>query len=160
MKKTCFTGSLFLPCCFVLLLTGCQLQPPWHLTASKNSDTVQLCLSNELECPQPDGVSPAGISVYRYDSTFDNELVWDAEPDNPLINGRISGVITYGTPPKNWSNKLAPPALICGKAYLVNPGAEYFALKCDGSVVVFNSQHLDEFFRQKKPPEPTKKRPG
>jgi len=154
-------SSLFLPCCLVSLLTGCQQpQQLWHLTASKNSDTVQLCLSTELSCPQPEGVSPAGISVYRYDSTYDNELVWDTEPENPIINGRISGVVTYGIPPKNWSNKLAPPALVCGKAYLVNPGAEFFALKCDGSVVVFDSQHLEEFFRQETPSQPTKKRPG
>ena len=145
MKRTCF-AVLF----FVLLLTGC-LQPfasDWHLTASKKDNTVELCLSNKLECPQPEGVSPAGISVYRYDSMHDNELVWEAEPDNPETDGRISGVVTYGIPPKNWTNKLAPPALICGKAYLVNPGANYFGLKCDGSVVVFDAQHLEYFFRQ------------
>jgi len=51
---------------------------------------------------------------------YDNELVWEAEPDNPITDERISGVITYGIPPKNWSNKIKPPALICGKAYLVN----------------------------------------
>jgi hypothetical protein len=160
MKNTYFAVSLFLPCCLVSLLTGCQ-QPPqlWHLTASKNSDTVQLCLSNESTCPQPEGVSPASLSVYRYDSTYDNELVWDTEPEEP-VNDRISGVVTYGIPPKNWTNKIVPPALICGKAYLVNPGALFFALKCDGSVVVFDSQHLEEFFRQQDPPAPTKKRPG
>jgi len=112
-----------------------------------------------LNCPQPEGVSPSSISVYRYDSTYYNELVWDTEPEDPTTD-RISGVITYGIPPKNWSNKRVPPALICGKAYLVNPGAYFFALKCDGSVVVFDSQHLEEFFRPENPPEPTKKRPG
>jgi hypothetical protein len=79
----------------------------------------------------------------------DNELVWDAEPDNPITDEGTSGVITYGIPPNNWSNKIVPPTLICGKAYLVNPGALFFALKCDGSVVVFDFQHLEEFFRQK-----------
>jgi hypothetical protein len=54
-------------------------------------------------------------------------------------------------PPKDWINKLAPPALICGKAYLVNPGAHYFALKCDGTVVVFDDPHLEEFFRDNAP---------
>jgi hypothetical protein len=151
-----FAVSLFLACSLVSLLTGCQIQPSWHLTASKKGDTVQLCLSNDVNCPQTHEVSPAGISVYRYDSTHDNELVWDAEPDNPITDGRISGVITYGIPPSHWSNKIAPPALICGKAYLVNPGAYYFALKCDGSVVVFDSQHLAEFFSQESPSKPTK----
>jgi len=160
MNNTCFTVSLFLACCFVSLLTGCRQQQPWHLTASKKGDTVQLCLSHALTCPQPEGVSPAGISVYRYDSLHDNELVWDTEPDNPLTNGRISGLITYGTPPKDWSNKIIPPALICGKAYLVNPGANLFALKCDGTVVVLDFQHLEYFFRGENPPEPTKNRPG
>ena len=161
MKNTYFTVSLFLACCLVSLLTGCQApQQPWHLTASKKDNTVQLCLSNELKCPQPDGVSPSGISVYRYDSTYDNELVWDAEPEDPEFNGRISGMVTYGIPPKDWTNKLVPPALVCGKAYLVNPATEFFALKCDGSVVVFDFQHLDEFFRQQDSAGPTKKRPG
>jgi hypothetical protein len=59
--------------------------------------------------------------------------------------------------PKDWINKLTPPALICGKAYLVNPGAHYFALKCDGTVVVFDDPHLEEFFREKTPAEPEKK---
>ena len=78
----------------------------------------------------------------------DNELVWDAEPKNPITAGNISGVVTYGVPPKDWINKLTPPALVCGKAYLVNPGAHYFALKCDGTVVVFDAPHLEEFFNQ------------
>jgi len=156
MANINFAGSLFLACCWLLLLTGCQGQQPLHLTASKKGDTVQLCFSTDVNCPQPEGVSPAGISVYRYDSMHDNELVWDAEPDNPETDGRISGVVTYGIPPKNWTNKLAPPALVCGKAYLVNPATSYFALKCDGSVVVFDSQHLEYFFRQGDPREPTK----
>ena len=161
VKNTYFAVSLFLACYLVSLLTGCQQpQQPWHLTASKKDDTVQLCLSNELKCPQPEGVSPAGISVYRYDSSYDNKIVWETEPDNPITNDRISGLITYGIPPNNWSNKIVAPALICGKAYLVNPGANFFALKCDGSVVVFDFQHLENFFRHEDPPEPTKKRPG
>ena len=156
MTKTYFAVSLFLLCCIVSLLTGCgQPGQPWHLTANRNGDTVQLCLSNELNCPQPEGVSPAGISVYRYDSTHDNELVWDAEPEEP-VNDRISGVITYGIPPKNWTNKMVPPALICGKAYLVNPPATLFAVKCDGSVVLLDFPHLEEFFRQEGLPELTK----
>jgi|SRR5215472_5583446 len=160
MKNTCFIVSLFLACCFVSLLTSCQQQQPWHLTASKKGDTVQLCLSNELTCPQPEGVSPAGISVYRYDSLYDNEIVWDTEPDNPITGGTIRGVITYGIPPEHWSNKRVAPALICGKAYLVNPGANLFALKCDGSVVVLDFQHLEYFFRQQGPLQPTTKSPG
>ena len=150
MKTNC-SVSLLLACCFVSL-TGCQLQPSWYLSASKQGEAVQLCLSNGSTCPQPEGVSPAGISVYRYDSVHDNQLVWDAEPDNPINDGKISGVITYGIPPEHWSNKLAPPALLCGKAYLVNPGASLFALKCDGSVVVLDFQHLEEFFSEKTPP--------
>ena len=43
----------------------------------------------------------------------------ETKPDNPITDGRISGVITYGIPPSHWSNKIAPPKLICGKAYLV-----------------------------------------
>jgi hypothetical protein len=146
--------SVFLACCFVSFLAGCQ-QQTWHLNARKEGDTVQLCLSNESTCPQPGGVSPAAISVYRYDSMYNNELVWDAEPENPITNGIINGMIKYGIPPKNWNNKLAAPALVCGKAYLVNPGAIYFGLKCDGTVVVFDSQHLENFFRQDALPEPS-----
>src|ERR1700719_4927593 len=66
MKTFYFPVSLFLGCCFVSLLTGCQQPFPSHLTASKKGDTVELCLSNELKCPQPEGVSPSGISFYRY----------------------------------------------------------------------------------------------
>ena len=116
----------------------------------------RACLSNGDECPQAGGVSPSSISVYRWDNMHDNELVWDAEPKNPITAGNISGVVTYGVPPKDWINKLTPPALICGKAYLVNPGAHYFALKCDGTVVVFDDPHLEEFFREKTPAEPEK----
>ena len=155
MKTIYFSISVFLACCLVSFLTGCQLQPSWHLNARKEGDTVQLCLSNEGACPQPGGVSPSSISVYRWDSMHDNELVWDAEPDNPITNGRISGIVTYGIPPNNWRNKMTPPALVCGKAYLVNPGALFFALKCDGTVVVFDSQHLETFFRGDPVPEPT-----
>jgi len=147
MENIYFAVSLFLSCCVVSVLTGCQ-QQPWHLTASKNGDSVQLCLSNKVNCPQPEGVSPAGLSVYRYDSSHYNEIVWQAEPDDPITTDKISGVLTYGIAPKHWSNKITPPALICGKAYLVNPGANFFGLKCDGSVVVFDFQHLETFFRQ------------
>jgi hypothetical protein len=45
------------------------------------------------------------------------------------------------------------PALVCGKAYLVNPGAHYFALKCDGTLVVFDDPHLEEFFSGKMHPQ-------
>src|SRR6202023_4396171 len=86
------------------------------------------------------------------------ELVWDAEPKNPITAGNISGVVTYGVAPKDWINKLTPPALICGKAYLVNPGAHYFALKCAGTIVVFDDPHLEEFFREKKPENRGKKK--
>jgi hypothetical protein len=160
MAKTFLAVPLFLAYCFVSLLSGCHQQPSWHLAASKQGDTVQLCLSNELECPQPQGVRPAGISVYRYDSLHDNELVWDTEPENPITNGTISGLVTYGIPPKNWSNKVTAPALTCGKAYLVNPGATLFGLKCDGSVVIVDFQHLDEFFREQRAAAPDKARPG
>ena len=152
MKKGYFVISLFLVCC-VSFVTCCQ-QQFWHLNARKEGDTVQLCLSNESVCPQPDGISPSGISVYRYDSMHDNELVWDAEPENPITDGRISGIVTYGIAPKNWQNKRTPPALVCGKAYLVNPGAIYFGLKCDGTVTVFDAQHLEYFFRQDALPAP------
>ena len=155
IRHFCFIASQFLACC-CLSLVGCQTQPSWHLNASKKGNTVQLCLSNELTCPQPDGVSPAGISVYRYDSLHDNELVWDAEPNNPITNGKIGGVVTYGIPPTNWRNKITPPALVCGKAYLVNPPATLFAVKCDGSVVLLDFPHLEEFFRRESPPELTK----
>ena len=151
MKNICFALSLSLACCFAGLLAGCQLQRPWHLQANKKGETVQLCLSNELACPQPEGVRPSGISVYRFDSTYDNEIVWDTEPDNPIMDAKISGVITYGIPPQHWSNKIAPPALTCGKAYLVNPGAQLFGLQCDGSVVALDLEHLEAFFRQEIP---------
>ena len=158
MKNTCFAVSLFLAFCFFSLLAGCQPQS-WYLTASKSGDTVQLCLSNELTCPQPNGVGHASISVYRWDSMHDNELVWDAEPDNAETNRRISGLITYGIPPSGWTNKTVPPALICGKAYQVVPGDKLFGLKCgDGSLVVMDFPHLEYFFRNLDPLDGWEKR--
>jgi len=145
--------------CLVSILTGCLPQPPWHLNAQKQGDTVQLCLSRDSQCPQPGGVSLDDISVYRYDNMHDNELIWEAASDNPITSGSIDGIVTYGVPPKNWQNKLTPPALVCGKPYLVNPPASFFALKCDGTVVLFDFQHLEEFFRQDASPAPTKKQP-
>jgi hypothetical protein len=136
--------AIAVSCCF---LNGCTLAMHWYLNARKDGDTVQLCLSNELMCPQPDGVSPSGIGVYRYDNVYNNVLVWDAWPDTPIAN-RISGIVTFGIPPKGWTNKTTPPPIVCGRAYLVTPGETFFALKCDGSVVTFDFQHLDEFFRQ------------
>ena len=160
MKNIYFAISVGLAFCLVSLLTGCQLQQPWHLTAHKEGDTVQFCLSHGSECPQPDGIRLDDISVYRYDSVHDNEIVWETESGAEITDDRIDGVITYGISPKNWRNKLTPPALVCGKAYLVNPPASFFALKCDGTVVVFDFPHLDEFFRQEALPAPTKKRTG
>jgi hypothetical protein len=154
-KSTHIAFSLLLTCCVALPLASCQ-NSSWHLAASKKGGTVELCLSNGDECPQAGGVSPSSISVYRWDNMHDNDLVWDAEPKNPITASDISGVFTYGVAPKDWINKLTPPALICGKAYLVNPGAHYFALKCDGTVVVFDDPHLEEFFRGKTPAEPEK----
>ena len=154
-KSTYIAFSLLLTCCLALSLASCQ-NSSWHLAASKKGGTVDLCLSNGDECPPASGVSPSSISVYRWDNMHDNELVWDAEPKNPITAGKISGVVTYGVAPKDWINKLTPPALICGKAYLVNPGAHYFALKCDGTVVVFDDPHLEEFFRENAPAEPNK----
>ena len=147
--------SLLLTCCLALPLASCQ-SFSWQLKASKKGGTVELCLSNGDECPQAGGVSPGSISVYRWDNTHDNKLVWDAEPKNPVTDGKISGVVKYGVPPQGWINKLTPLAPDCGKAYLVNPGAHYFALKCDGTVVVFNDPHLEEFFNENAPAEPTK----
>jgi hypothetical protein len=155
MKHIYLAISALLAFCLVGCMTGSG--QPWHLQARKAGDTVEICLSHEEKCPQPDGVSPAGISVYRYDSLGENELVWDTEPENPITNGRIDGTVTYGIPPKNWHNQLTPPALVCGKAYLVNPAASYFGLKCDGTVVVFDSPHLEEFFSQEAQAAPAKK---
>jgi len=150
VKHTYITFSLLLLCFLALSLASCQ-RSSWHLAAAKKDGTVELCLSNGDECPQAGGVSLTSISVYRWDNMHDNNLVWDAEPKNPITAGNISGVVTYGVPPKDWINKLTPPAPVCGKAYLVNPGAYYFALKCDGTVVVFNDPHLEEFFRENAP---------
>lgn len=151
--------TAFLAFCLFSLLTGCQMQPPqpWHLTARKQKDAVQLCLSPTPACPQPDGISLSSISVYRYDSTHDNQLVWDAEAESPFAEEKVDGRFTYGVPPQHWHNKMTPPAPVCGKAYLVNPGAVFFGLKCDGTVVVFDFPQLDDFFRQSALPEPTKK---
>src|SRR5581483_9049981 len=88
--NTYIAVSLLLTCCLALL-TSCQ-SFSWHLAASKKGDTVELCLSNGDVCPQPGGVSPSSISVYRWDNMHDNELVWDAEPKNPIIAGNISGM--------------------------------------------------------------------
>jgi len=108
---------------------------------------VQLCLSNESTCPQQDGISLDDISVYRYDSVHDNEIVWETSPEMSITNERIGGIVTYGIPPKDWRNRIRPSVLVCGKAYLVNPGPKLFARKCDGTVVVFDFQHLESFFR-------------
>jgi len=134
-------------------LAGCQQPRQWHLTARKEGDTVQLCLSNKLECPQEGGIDLDDISVYRYDSVQSNQLIWETSTDSPIGNERLKGLVTYGVPPEKWRNKLTPPALVCGKAYLVNPPAQFFALKCDGSVVVFDFPQLAEFFT---PSAPTK----
>jgi len=157
MKNIYFAPSALLTCCLVSFSTGRQLQPPWYLDAHKEADTGQLCLSNQSTCPQEDGVSLGDIPVYRYDSLANDEIVWETSPEKPITNERITGIITYGIPPKNWHNKLTP---VCGKAYLVNPGAKFFAPKCDGNVVVFDFQHLEEFFSQTAQPEPTKKSTG
>jgi hypothetical protein len=154
-KNTYIGFSLLATCGLALCLASCQ-SFSWHLAASKKGGTVELCLSNGDECPQAGGVSPSSISVYRWDNMHDNELVWDAEPKNPITTGDISGVFTYGVPPQDWINKLSPPAPICGKAYLVNPGAHYFGLKCDGTVVVFDDPHLEELFRGNPPAGPDK----
>jgi hypothetical protein len=154
-----FAVALMLACC-IAFASGCQ-GSSWYLSAKKKGDSVQLCLSNEKACPQPGGVSPSLIAVYRYDSTHDNELVWSAEPENPETGGTIGGVFMYGVPPKFWVNQgTAPaPALVCGKAYLVNPGTLFFALRCDGTVTVFDFQQLDSFFRENTPLQPVKKTP-
>jgi hypothetical protein len=74
--------TIALICCAALSLASCQ-GSLWRVAATKKGGTVELCLSNGTECPQPGGVSPSSISVYRWDNTHDNELVWDAEPENP-----------------------------------------------------------------------------
>ncbi len=74
-----------------------------HLAASKKGGSVELCLSNGDACPLAGGVSPSSISVYRWDNMHDNELVWDAEPKNPVTAGNISGVFSYGVRPKTGS---------------------------------------------------------
>jgi hypothetical protein len=93
-KSTYIAFSLLLTCCVAFSLASCQ-NSSWHLAASKKGGTVELCLSNGDECPQAGGVSPSSISVYRWDNMHDNELVWDAEPKNPIAAGNISGVVTY-----------------------------------------------------------------
>lgn len=147
-RNTSIAVFFLLTCYMAVALASCR-SSSWHLAASKKGGTVELCLSNGDECPQPGGVSLDSISVYRWDNMHDNELVWDAAPDSPIPTRKISGEVTYGVPPKDWSNKLVPPALVCGKAYLVNPGAHYFALQCDGTVVLFDDPHLEEFFSGK-----------
>jgi hypothetical protein len=134
---------------FLLFFDGCQMAPPkpWHLSASKEGDTVKLCISKEATCPQPGGIGVDSISVYRYDNTHDNQLIWDTSSEGPESNEKFDGVVTYGVPPKGWHNKMTPPALACGKAYLVNPPALLFGLKCDGSVVVLDFPQLESFFR-------------
>ena len=133
MKNTHFATVALLAFGLILILDGCLQPEPWHLRARKEGDTVQLCISQKLECPQP-GIGTDSISVYRYDSLLSNQLVWEAASET---ESTFDGMVTYGIPPKNWHNKLTPPALVCGKSYLVNPGALFFALKCDGTVVVF-----------------------
>jgi len=153
----------FLALCLFSLLAGCQLPQPrsWHLDAHKERGTVQFCLSNELACPQKGGISLDDISVYRYDNVHDNQLVWETSPENEITEGeKIDGVVTFGIPPANWRSKMPPPEVVCGKAYLVNPPAKFFALKCDGSVVVFDFPHLEMFFREEAGPVPTKKGAG
>ncbi len=150
----------------LLLLTGSLLVlspargDDWHLAAHKKGDTVELCLSNGPQCPQTGGVSLSSISVYRWDNMHDNALVWDAGPDNPTTAGNISGLVTWGQAPKGWTNKLAPPVLVCGKAYLLNPGAHYFALTCGGAVTVFDAPQLEQFLRDNKSATPVKSDPS
>jgi hypothetical protein len=141
---------------FVALgLAACGIRE-WHLTAAKNGKGVELCLSESEQCPLPGGISPSSISVYQWDNMHDNHLVWDIEPSNPVTDENISGVITYGEPPRGWVTHVVPSPIICGKAYLVNPGAHYFALKCDGTVTVFEAPKLEEFFRANHSATPVK----
>jgi hypothetical protein len=160
MKNNNFAIPAVPAFCLALLLTGCKLQQPLHLNARKAGDAVELCLSNESVCPQQNGIGMDDISVYRYDSIGKNEIVWEAAAPESIASERIDGVIVYGIPPKNWHNKIGPPALVCGRAYLVNPGANFFALKCDGTVVVFDFQHLEEFFSQTAPTAQSRKPAG
>lgn len=159
--RLCLAVTCTLPAfCLAAFLTGCQYQPQLsHLSARKDGDKVQLCLSSEPACPQQGGISISSISVYRYDNTHDNQLIWDAEPDNEGSAERIDGLVTYGVPPAHWRNKMTPPPLVCGKAYLVNPGANYFGLNCDGTVVVFDAQHLYTFSFQQDAAPATAKQP-
>jgi hypothetical protein len=147
MKNTRSAALPFLGVCLVPFLASCRPQY-WHLNASKRGNTVELCLSNGSTCPQSGGVSPSAIAVYQWDNMHDNELVWDAEPDDPETSGKISGLVTYGVPPSGWTNKKTPPSLTCGKAYQVVPTDQLFGPKCsDGSLVVIDFQHLEYFFR-------------
>lgn len=162
-----YAVSALLTFWFAAFLTGCQQlslsdreQTSWHLNARKEGNTVQFCLSTDSTCLQQDGISPGDISVYRYDSMAENEIVWETSPESPITNQSIDGIVTYGIPPKNWRNKITPPALVCGKAYLFNPGANFFALQCDGTVVVFDFQHLESFFSRSTLAPPAKKRTG
>src|SRR5947208_923470 len=92
-RNTSINVFSLLTCCMALSLASCQ-SSLWHLAASKNGDTIELCLSNGDECPQPGGVSLSSISVYRWDNMHDNELVWDAATDNPITAGKFTGVVT------------------------------------------------------------------
>jgi hypothetical protein len=150
-KNTRVAASLFLIVCLAALLAGCRSQY-WYVSANKTGNAVQICLSNGSECPQPGGVSPAAIAVYRWDNMHDNELVWDAEPDSE-ISGKISGLVTYGVAPQGWTNKTAAPPMTCGKAYQVVPGDKLIGVKCDGSITVIDFPHLEYFFRNQTPPD-------
>src|SRR5215467_1222107 len=97
----------------ISFLTGCLQPQSWHLSARKEGDIVQLCLSNERTCPQEGGIDVDDISVYRYDSLGSNEIVWEAVA--PRMNKqKISGTINYGIPPRGWTNKMTPPTPLCG----------------------------------------------
>jgi hypothetical protein len=156
MKNIVLAISALPAFCFVLFLAGCLQQPPWHLNARKVGDTVQLCLSNESTCPQENGISLGDISVVMIPPQ--TTRLFGTHRRKAQSSMRESVESLHSGSHQKTGAKITPPALVCGKAYLVNPGANFFALTCDGAVVVFDFQHLEEFFRQAALPVPMKKR--
>jgi hypothetical protein len=155
-------ASLFVAVTLAMSLASCGDGGEWHLQAARINGNIELCLSNTPQCPQPGGVSPDSITVYRWDNMHDNVLVWDVEPTSPITPARIGGIITWGQPPERWQVHMIPAPVVCGKAYLVNPGAHYFGVNCDAtrSVVVFDAPKLEEFFRTNKSATPVRGTPS
>lgn len=138
---------LFAPLLLVLL-SGCPafiLETPWKLSASRDGEHVQLCLSRGWSCSEKKFIGSVVIYLFDPATGTNKAVVWDVEPDTPIEENKV-GFITYGVPPQHWHSRVGPIPLKCGNAYAVNHPTNVFGLGCDGTVVVFSATDGSKVF--------------